>query len=186
MNYQTESLLRRSLVHREQQQFAEADAEAQRALAIAENTEADFAQADAWYAIAESARLQGKVNAALENYARAQEVSGPNTDPDLFWQIHYGRARAQIAHGDQQNAITELKAAVQIIESVRARLSEERFKAGYVQDKYKVYIDLVRLQLELGLVPEAFSTAERLRSRSFLDQLENNKPVSRNEQGAPG
>ena len=32
------------------------------------------------------------------------------------------------------------------------------------------------------MTQQAFSTAERLRSRSFLDQLENNAPLSRNEQ----
>jgi CHAT domain-containing protein len=35
-----------------------------------------------------------------------------------------------------------------------------------------VYIDLVRLQMESGLTNEAFSTAERLRARSFLSQIE--------------
>jgi CHAT domain-containing protein/tetratricopeptide (TPR) repeat protein len=182
LNYQTESLLRLSLVHREQQQFSEAHAEARQALALAEKIDAGFAQAEAWFASGELARLQGKTDAALESYTAAQEVSGVNTDPDLLWQIHYGRARAQIELDHRQAAVVELKAAVKIIESARERLREERFKAGYVQDKYKVYVDLVRLQLELGLTQQAFSTAERLRSRSFLDQLENNAPLSRNEQ----
>jgi len=182
LNYQAESLLRLALVHREQQRLDEANAEARQALAVAEQIDAGYAQAEAWYAIGEISRHQGKVSAALESYAAAQAVSGVTTDPDLLWQIHYGRARAQIGDGNRQNAVTELKAAVRIIESARSRLREERFKAGYVQDKYKVYIDLVRLQLELGLTREAFSTAERLRSRSFLNQLENNAPVSRNEQ----
>jgi CHAT domain-containing protein len=182
LNYQTEGFLRLSLVHREQQRFTEADTEARQALALAEKIDAGFAQSEAWYAIGELARVQGKVNAALESYDAARDVSGVNTDPDLLWQIHYGRARAQIKNDNRENAVTELKAAVRIIESARERLRGERFKAGYVQDKYKVYIDLVRLQLELGMTQEAFSSAERLRSRSFLDQLENNAPVSRNEQ----
>ena len=182
LNYQAESLLRLSLVHREQQRFDAADTKARQALAIAEKTGASFARAEAWYAIGESARHQGKLSAALESYASAQAVAGETADPDLLWQIHYGRARAQIEAGERQKAVAELQAAARIIESVRDRLREERFKAGYVQDKYKVYIDLVRLQLELGLTQEAFSTAERLRARSFLDQLENGGPVSRNEQ----
>jgi CHAT domain-containing protein len=181
LNFQAESLLRLSLVHRQQRSFDEADAEARRALAIATETNAVFVEAEARYALGELARLQGRPKAALGSYAAAQTVLAKTADPELQWQIHYGRGRAQVLLGERQNAISELQAAVRIIESVRDRLREERFKSGYVQDKYKVYVDLVRLQLELGLTREAFSTAERLRARSFLDQLANGGPVSRNE-----
>lgn len=180
LNYQAESLLRLSLTHREQQRLEEAKAEARQALAIATNTGASFVESEAWFAIGELARLEGKVNPALDAYAQATAKAG--TDPNLLWQIHYGRARVQIHAGERHKAVAELEATVQIIESVRERLKEERFRAGYIQDKYQVYITLVQLQLELGLMQQAFSTAERLRARSFLDQLENSGPVSRNEQ----
>ena len=181
LNLQIESLLRLTVVHREQQRFEKADAEARQALATAESISAGFELAEAWFAIAELARQQGQLDAALESYANAQQVSGEQADPDLLWQIHYGRAQVQIRKSDRPSAIIELQSAARIIESARNRLHEERFKAGYLQDKYKVYIDLVRLQLELGLTHDAFSTAERLRSRSFLEQLENSGPVARNE-----
>jgi CHAT domain-containing protein len=182
LNFQTESLLRLTVVHREQRRFEEAVTEARQALAIAKRIEAGYELAEAWFAIGELARIQGQPDAAMGAYASAQLVSGESADPDLLWQIHYGRAQAQIQGDDRQDAIAELQAAVRIIESARSRLHEERFKAGYVQNKYKVYVDLVRLQLELGLTRDAFSTAERLRSRSFLDQLENSGPITRNEQ----
>ena len=182
LNFQADSLLLLSLVHREQQKFDEASAEARQALAIAERIDAGYELSEAWFAIAELARQQDQLDAALGAYDSARQVSGQNADPELLWQIHYGRARVQIQGGERLAAITELQAAVRIIESARLRLREERFKAGYVQDKYQVYIDLVRLQLELGLTHEAFSTAERLRSRSFLDQLENSGPISRNDE----
>jgi tetratricopeptide (TPR) repeat protein len=181
LNYQADSLLSLSLVHRQQQRFAAADAEARRALAIAEKIGARLVMAQAWFAIGELDRDQGKLKLALEAYASAQAVPMENMDPGVLWQIHYGRARALIGSGDRREAVAELKAAVRVIESARERLREERFKAGYIQDKFQVYIDLVRLQLELGQTEEAFSTAERLRSRSFLDQLENNVPVSGSE-----
>mgnify|MGYP001606568990 CR=1 FL=1 len=180
LNYQAQSLLRLSLTHRQQGQLEEAEAEARQALAIAEDTGTSLVESEAWYAIGELARLEGKVNPALDAYTHATASAG--TDPNLLWQIHYGIARAQIHAGERHKAIAELETAVQIIESVRERLREERFRAGYIQDKYQVYITLVQLQLELGLMKQAFSTAERLRARSFLDQLENGGPVSRNEQ----
>lgn len=182
LNYQAESLLRLSLVYREQQRLVEAESEARQALAIAESTGADPVEAEAWYALGELARLRNAGGSALEAFERAQAVAGDNTAPELLWQVHYGRARVLIQEGKRQQAANELEAAVQIIESVRERLAEERFKAGYVQDKYQVYVALVRLQLELGLTHQAFSTAERLRARSFLDQLESSGPAFRNDQ----
>ena len=100
----------------------------------------------------------------------AEAALGPNGDPDLQWQIYFGRALAQEARGDKTAAIASLVAAVKLIESVRNRLQEQRFRAGYVEDKYEVYIELVRLQLEQGRTADAFSTAERLRARSFSEQ----------------
>jgi CHAT domain-containing protein/Tfp pilus assembly protein PilF len=182
LSYQVESLLRLSLIHREQDRFSEAGEEARQALALAGKINAEAAVAEAWYALGELARRQADLDSAFENYDKAQQASGIRTDPDILWQIHYGRALAQIEAGEHRSAVGELNAAVAIIEGVRDRLREERFRAGYVQDKYKVYVDLVRLQLELGLTQQAFSTAERLRARSFFDQLGNGLPMLRNEQ----
>jgi len=182
LNYQAESLLRLSLVHREQRQPDDAESEARQALAVAERTGAVPVEAEAWYALGELARLEGGYVAALEAYANAESVAGAGAAPDLLWQIHYGRAQTQIEQGAPKSAIAELEAAVRIIESIRERLREERFRAGYVQDKYQVYIALIRLQLDLGQVQQAFSTAERLRARNFLDQLLNGGPIARNDQ----
>ena len=180
LNHQAGSLLRLALSHLQQQKFDEAEAEARSALSIAGRTGASPAATEAWFIIGEQARRQGQAAAALASYASAQAVSGIDTDAGLLWQIHYGRAQALVHEGDKQQALAELQAAVRIIESIRDRLREERFKAGYIQDKYKVYIDLVHLQLELGLTADAFSTAERLRARSFLNQLESGGAVSMN------
>jgi CHAT domain-containing protein len=50
-------------------------------------------------------------------------------------------------------------------------LQEARFRSGYVEEKFEVYLELMRLQLQLGRSSDAFSTAERLRARSFVEQL---------------
>lgn len=172
LNLQAESLLRLSLVHRESGHSGVAANEARKALSIADTTGAAAIGAHAWYALGETARLEGKVASALEAYSRSLASAAGDNDPELLWQVHYGSARSHLLADRKQAAVDELKSAIQVIESVRARLREKRFKAGYVQDKYQVYIDLVRLQLELGQTHQALSSAERLRARSFLNQLE--------------
>jgi len=68
-------------------------------------------------------------------------------------------------------AVEACRRAVALIETVRGRLREERSRAGYIEERYQAYVDLVRLLLRIGHDEEAFSAAERLRARSYLDLL---------------
>jgi CHAT domain-containing protein len=108
---------------------------------------------------------------ALQNYQAAENAQAGIGDPDLLWQVRLGRARAQEASGDLDGAITSLESAAQLIESVRGQLREPRFRSGYVEDKFEVYLELMRLQMLQDRTEDAFSTAERLRARSFVEQL---------------
>ena len=166
-----DSLLRLALVHREQKQLALAAQEASQALAIAREISARSIEAEALFAGAELERRRGRVDAALAGYDAAQAAQARIGDPDLLWQIHFGRGLAREAKGDASGAIDALLESVTLIESVRNRLQEPRFRSGYVEDKYEVYLELVRLQLQQGRTADAFSTAERLRARNYAEQL---------------
>jgi CHAT domain-containing protein/Tfp pilus assembly protein PilF len=166
-----ESDLRLALVHREQGKDREATLEIERALDIARDIDAPALEAEALYARADLERRRGRNDEALQGFNEAEKLLAQIGDPDLLWQIYYGQALTFEAKGNRKAAIDALTAAVRLIESVRNRLQEQRFRAGYVEDKYEVYIELVRLQLGQGLTAEAFSTAERLRARSYAEQL---------------
>ena len=165
------SLLRLARVSRSQQQVAIASAETDQALVIARKIGASGLEAEALYSRAELARVQKRFDLALENYQAAEHAEARIGDPELLWQVQLGRARAQEAIGDVSAAIASLEAAVKLIEGVRGRLQEPRFRSGYVEDKFDVYLELMRLQLQQGSTAEAFSTAERLRARSFVEQM---------------
>ncbi len=174
---QAQSLLRLAQVHREQLKLPQAVTEADEALAIARDTGARPVEAEALVSLAETRRRLGQSSAALTDFKAAEAALGSTRDPDVLWRIHFGRARTQEALGDAQAALASLVAAVTVIESVRDQLQEPRFRAGFVDDKYDVYVELVRLQLQLGLTSDAFSTAERLRARSFAEQLGGRSPL---------
>jgi CHAT domain-containing protein/Tfp pilus assembly protein PilF len=178
---QGQALLRLAAVHAEQGRSAEALAGIGEAWKIAEESGAAGLATEATVARARLYRAQGDHAAALRDFDLALTKLVEAPDPELAWQAHYGRGLALAASGRTKAAINSLQAAVRVIEGIRDRLREERFKAGYVQDKYQVYIDLVRLQLESGLDEEAFSTAERLRSRSYLDLVESGMAANGNE-----
>lgn len=164
--------------------FTESAANASEALRFAQSSGAPALQAEAWFAMGEAAGEGLDPARALAAYSQALSLTGSEGDPDLLWQVHYGRGKAFERLGQADEAILELQAAVRIIEGVRERLREERFRAGWLEDKYQVYVDLIRLQLQKGQVNEAFETAERQRARSFLTQVERAFPASRNPQQA--
>ena len=174
---QTQSLLRLAEVHREQLRLPQAETEADQALTVARETGARPVEADALLSRAETRRRLERLPEALNDFAAAESALGTPRDPDLLWRILLGRARAEESSGNTKAALTSLVAAVTVIEEVRDQLQEPRFRAGFVEDKYEVYVELVRLQLQLGLTADAFSTAERLRARNFADQLGGRSPL---------
>ncbi len=165
------SQLRLARVHRSQRELGRATDETDQSLLIARKIGAPDLVAEALYSQAEVARLRSNFSPALENYSAAESAVARIGDPDLLWQIKLGRARALEATGDSAAALESLEAAVEVIEGVRGRLEEPRFRSGYVEDKFEVYLELMRLQIQLGNTAGAFETAERLRNRSFVEQL---------------
>jgi CHAT domain-containing protein/Tfp pilus assembly protein PilF len=166
-----ESLLGLGYSHRELNRINEADAETSEALSIARKVGARQMEAEALFALAELARIRGDAADSIAGFESAEAILADTGDPNLLWRIHFGRAMSQEALGDKEAAVESLIQAVTLIESVREQLREDRFRSGYVQDKYQVYIELVRLQLELQRMEDAFATAEQLRARSFVKQV---------------
>lgn len=167
---QVRTLLSLAALNISREDYVEARREAARALDTAREIQSLPAQGEAGLIIADITRELGDYQNALAEYANFAPLITELRDPDLAWQLEYGRALALIGLDEKRAAVTALQSAVESIESVRSRLQERRFRTGYLQDKHQVYIELARLQMELGNNREALSTAERLRTLSFNDQ----------------
>lgn len=107
----------------------------------------------------------------MQKYDAASAIEKAFADPEVDWRLGYGRGQALEGLGKLEDAVNEYKAAILRIETVRGELGEERYRAGYLQDRYQVYVALVDLLLRLHRTAEAFLYSERLRARSYLDQL---------------
>src|SRR5262249_10580361 len=125
----------------------------------------------AHYAVAEVRRSQGQLQSAFEQYSAAQALQEQLRDPELGWRILYGRGQALAAQENNDAAVAAYKAAIQIIEGTRSAIFEERFRAGYIEDRYQVYVALVELFLRLNRPGDAFFYSEKLRARAYFDQL---------------
>jgi len=128
------------------------------------------------YALAEVRRSQGQHKLAFEQYSAAQALQEQLRDPELGWRILYGRGQALAAQEKNEDAVASYKAAIQTIEATRSGIVEERYRAGYIEDRYQVYVALVELLLKLNQPGDAFFYSEKLRARAYFDHLGKRNP----------
>jgi CHAT domain-containing protein len=170
-----------ALTYRDLKRLDEATKEAQQAREIAQATQARPLELEALYAQGEVARASGRNEEALKFYSSGGDIVRETGNPELSWRLDFGRGQSLEVLGRNKEALAAYQNAIKTIELVRSGLREERFRAGYLEDKYQVYVALVQLLLKLGRADEAFVFAEKLRARSYLDMLSRGQPPIRNE-----
>jgi CHAT domain-containing protein len=168
-------------ISRDQERLDDAVVEAGQAVEVAQAIGARPLEAEALVARAAVARSKRSFDQSLRDDASAGEISKTLGDPELAWRIAYGQGQALEALGRNDEAVASYRQAVGHIEDVRSQLREERFRASYLEDKYQVYVSLVQLLLKLGRTREAFTYAEKLRARSYLDLMNRGLPPIQDE-----
>lgn len=176
----TQGLLRLSEAYREQGDRELAVEKANRALGLAREIGAPALESHARVALGEASYQQARQDSAAEQFDLALALLAAAPEPELEWRAYHGRGLVLASVGQVNEAIEALYSAVRVIEGIRDRLDQDRFRTGYLQDKYQVYVDLVNLELQAGREEDAFSTAERLRSRSYRDILDRSQPAHLN------
>jgi CHAT domain-containing protein/Tfp pilus assembly protein PilF len=172
------SLLQLALVLRDEGRLDEARPKARQALDIGRTTGAALVEGRALYTLAELDRRSGELQRAISQYAAAEKIAASAGDTELSWQSAYGRGQALESMNRNGDALIAYRQAVMTIEGVRNRLREERFQAGYIQDKYQVYVALVHLLLKMDKAGEAFLYSEKLRAFSYRSIVHQALPPS--------
>ncbi len=170
------SLVQLALALRDLGRPEEGVPKAQQALEIARSASAALLEAEALYALGELARKRSDGRKALEHYGAGDEIARRAGDTELTWRLAYGKGQALETLGQNDEAVAAYRQAIETIEEVRSQLREERFQAGYIEDKYQVYVSLVRLLLKMGKIGEAFTYTEKLRARSYSDLINRSLP----------
>jgi len=173
-----ESLVQLAQTLKAQGQLKAAEQAAERALAVAGRMQNPPAEAESLLTLGDIFRVQHRWTEAMQKYDAALAIEKTFADPELGWRLAYGLGQALEGLGKPDEAVKKYEAAISLIEAVRAQLGEERYRAGYLQDRYQVYVALVDLLLRLHRTAEAFFYSERLRARSYLDQLGLGRPAS--------
>jgi CHAT domain-containing protein/tetratricopeptide (TPR) repeat protein len=142
---------------------------ASRALDIAAKSRQPWLEARAQLELAALAESASDAATARRGFERALRSSESLGDPELLWRSRFGLARVLATAGDIDAAIAELERTVAVIEGVRSQIQQRRYRSGYLDDKYEVYVELVRLLLEAGRIERAFSVSENLRAQAYRD-----------------
>ena len=168
--------------YRNLKQFEQAEQQARDVRQTALAIQARPLEAEALYALGEVFRASGRHQEAVDRFLEGNEIVTSIANPELKWRLLFGRGQSLEALDRNEEALAAYQTALQTIESVRNELREERFRAGYIEDKYQVYVALVQLLLKLGRPDEAFAAAERLRARSYSDLLNRGPAPIRNDE----
>jgi CHAT domain-containing protein/tetratricopeptide (TPR) repeat protein len=154
---------------------------AREALALARGNGLRPLEADALYALGEAERSANRLGPALQHLTEGQRIAGSLGDPDRNWRFSYAVGQVLESINRSQGALRAYERAAATIESVRSQLREDRFRAGYLEDKYQVYISLVRLLLKTGRIAQAFEYSERLRAQTYASLLGSAVPRGQSE-----
>ena len=173
--------LQLATTYRELKRREDAAAEARSALEIARSTQARSLEAEALYVHSDLSRLSDHADEALKQINAGEKIANELANPELSWRLAYSRGQTLELLQRNDEAIAAYRDAVTTIEQVRSELREDRFRAGYVEDKYQVYVALVELLLKIGKTDEAFLFSEKLRARSYLDLVNRSQPPIRND-----
>jgi CHAT domain-containing protein len=127
----------------------------------------------------------GRQDLAMSWAQKAVDSCGDPEAVDCLWAINQ-RAAAHAALGNDEAALADLRSAMTTVEAVRARLVPADFlKQQFHVASEDLYSRAIALQVRQGRHTGALETAERARSRAFVDLLasrdlpldERNKPL---------
>jgi len=121
----------------------------------------------------------GEKQKALEYYSQSLGLSRAVDDRVGEALTLYSIAAAKRDRANLTEALTDIEASLNIIESLRTKIASPELRASYfatVQDYYQFYIDLL-MQLhktnpKSGYDTKAFEASERSRARSLLELLQ--------------
>jgi CHAT domain-containing protein/Tfp pilus assembly protein PilF len=167
----TTGRLQLAFTYRDQDRMEDARRQAVLGLELAESEGVRLQVAEARYALGDIEFLSGEAGRALLQFEQGERLVAEIGEPEIAWRLAHGRGRALEALERPEEAVAAYERAVELIETVRGRLRQDRFRAGYIEDKHRVYTDLARLLVEMGREGDAFRYSEKLRARAYLDLL---------------
>ena len=117
-----------------------------------------------------------KYNLAEKYYNSALEIGKSSKEPAIIWQTYFGLGKVYEKQKKYKKSLANYELALTQIEKIRSVLATDEFKVGFVENKQKVYNNIIRLSAHLhkqypgdGYNLKSFLYAERAKARALLD-----------------
>ncbi len=131
------------------------------------------------YTLGKIHREIGETEKARQELERSWTLARKRGEPFLEADIDLSLAKLEQVEGHPLQALDRARSAVEIVESLRTRVSDQRLRTSFLaiqQISYEIYIDLLMAAAPGGTpdperVAAAFAVSERARARSLLDIL---------------
>jgi CHAT domain-containing protein len=125
------------------------------------------------YGLGQALAELGESESAIAVLDTGIEAASELGIPDLSWRLLRQRAMVRSAVNRKEAALEDIQSAVVTVEKMRAELKTDALKQGFLDDKMDLYVDAVKLLLDMNRPSEAFDFVERAKSRGFIDMLAN-------------
>ncbi len=170
------SLLNIGLVYRYQGKFAEAIDNFQKSLVLSQELGETASIAENMENIAGVYYSQGNFTKSLEFAENAAKFAEENGYFNTYWNAQTTIAKMRLASGQKKEAKQALESAINTIEILRKQVAGgEQEEQNFFEDKTSPYYLMVELLISQDNASEAFSYAERAKSRTLLDVLQSGK-----------
>jgi len=117
----------------------------------------------------------GQLDAARHGYEAILSEPKAKGYGSVLYLAHYGLGRIAVTQRRLEAAIDHFQQAVEVVESQRSSITNERLRISFVGNKQDIYRDLVSTLVDAGRDKEAFSYVERAKSRALVDLLASKK-----------
>jgi CHAT domain-containing protein len=142
-----------------------------RTLEIWKEVSSPHGEAETLNGIAEVYYRIGDRQGARDHFGRALSVSREVGFADFAGMALYGLARLDRDEGNLAGALAHIEAAINLIESQRARVISPDLRAKYLALTRQYYEFHIGLLARMGNYDRAFESSEQSRARSLLDML---------------
>ncbi len=127
----------------------------------------------------------GQPQAALEVFRRCLPLTEKVGDKEIEISTRYNLARANLALGFHETALSSIEQALEIMEDLRAKVASPDFRVSYFSEGrkyYELYIEIAmqldRLHPGQGFLAKAFLMSEKSRARLLFDLVSESRASS--------
>jgi CHAT domain-containing protein/Tfp pilus assembly protein PilF len=156
--------------------FREAKRFINRALSLSRDIGDKSTQASQLLNLGDVNKSNGNYNEALKCYSQANQLGKKLNALELNWRSYMGIGVCYERQKKYQQSLTSYRYAIDEIEKIRGKITTDKLKTSFFEDKLQLYVNIIKLLYRLNkknpsedYKQKAFWYAEKAKARTLLD-----------------